>query len=70
MHLYDTRSGESLWTGLTRQDVPIAATLGPETEIYLLAYRDDELPGDAFVGSRPPRPSSCAPVTTRCAGAG
>ena len=41
MHLYDTRSGDPLWTGLTRQDVPVAATLGPETEVsYLIVNRD------------------------------
>ena len=61
VHLYDTRSGESLWTGLTRKDVPIAATLGPETEVsYLLAYRDDESRRDAFV-----RQSSSSPVELR-----
>jgi hypothetical protein len=61
VHLYDTRSGESLWTGLTRRDVPIAATLGPETEVsYLLAYRDDESRRDAFV-----RQSSSSPVELR-----
>ena len=31
VRLYDVRSGESLWTGLTRRDVAVAATLGPET---------------------------------------
>ena len=61
VHLYDTRSGESLWTGLTRRDVPIAATLGPETEVsYLLAYRDEESRRDAFV-----RQSSSSPVELR-----
>jgi hypothetical protein len=61
VHLYDTRSGESLWTGLTRRDVPIAATLGPETEVsYLLAYRDGESRRDAFV-----RQSSSSPVELR-----
>jgi hypothetical protein len=41
VHLYDTRSGDPLWTGLTRQDIPVAATLGPETEIsYLIVNRD------------------------------
>ena len=61
VRLYDTRSGESLWTGLTRRDVPIAATLGPETEVsYLLAYRDDESRREAFV-----RQSSSSPVELR-----
>jgi hypothetical protein len=61
VHLYDTRSGESLWTGLTRRDVPIAAALGPETEVtYLLAYRDDESRRNAFV-----RQSSSSPVELR-----
>jgi hypothetical protein len=61
VHLYDTRSGEALWTGLTRRDVPIAATLGPETEVsYLLAYRDDESRREAFV-----RQSSSSPVELR-----
>jgi hypothetical protein len=61
VHLYDTRSGEPLWTGLTGRDAPIAATLGPETEVtYLLAYRDDESRRDAFV-----RQSSSSPVELR-----
>jgi hypothetical protein len=44
VHLYDTRSGDRLWTGLTRNDVPIDATLGPETEVSYLITRHAEQP--------------------------
>jgi hypothetical protein len=36
------RSGESLWTGLTRHDVVVAATLGPDDEVhYVVPPQDD-----------------------------
>ena len=56
VHLYDTRSGDPLWTGLTRQDVPVAATLGPETEIsYVIVNRDAaKLQGHLLQSSGPP----------------
>jgi hypothetical protein len=61
VHLYDTRSGESLWTGLTRRDVPIAATLGPETEVsYLVEPRAERPHNDDFV-----RQSASSPYELR-----
>jgi hypothetical protein len=56
VHLYDARSGDPLWTGLTKQDIPVAATLGPETEIsYLVVNRDAvKLNGHLRQSSHPP----------------
>jgi hypothetical protein len=42
VRLYDVRSGDRLWTGLTRSDVAVAATLGPDDEVhYVIAHRGD-----------------------------
>jgi hypothetical protein len=42
VRIYDVRSGEPLWTGLTRRDVAVAATLGPYDEVhYVVAHRGD-----------------------------
>jgi hypothetical protein len=61
VHLYDARSGESLWSGLTRRDVPIAATLGPESEVsYLIEPRAERPRHDDFV-----RQSSSSPYELR-----
>ena len=61
VHLYDARSGESLWTGLARRDVPIAATLGPENEVsYLVEPRAERPHHDDFV-----RQSSSSPYELR-----
>ena len=62
MRLYDTRSGEPLWTGLhpagRRRSPPRS---GPRRRCsYLLAYRDDESRREAFV-----RQSSSSPVELR-----
>ncbi|MFC4786294.1 hypothetical protein ACT8ZV_17585 [Nocardioides sp. MAHUQ-72] len=41
--IYDTRSGDKLWTGLRRRDVAMAATLGPDDEVtYVVAHRTGE----------------------------
>lgn len=61
VHVYDARSGESLWTGLTRRDVPIAATLGPENEVsYLIEPRGERPHHDDFV-----RQSASSPYELR-----
>lgn len=42
VRIYDVRSGDRLWTGLTRHDVAVAATLGPDDEVhYVVAHRGD-----------------------------
>ena len=61
VRLYDTRSGESLWTGLRAGDLPVAATLGPETEVnYLVAHPADAPGHESFV-----RQSSSSPFELR-----
>jgi hypothetical protein len=56
VRLYDARSGESLWTGLAEQDIPVAATLGPETEVsYLVVDRDGTRRGGVVRRSSAPR---------------
>jgi hypothetical protein len=48
--VYDTRSGERVWTGLRRQDVVIAATLGPDDAVtYVVAHAPDQPQGTDFV---------------------
>jgi hypothetical protein len=42
VRIYDTRTGERMWTGLDRQDVVVAATMGPGQEAsYVIAHRED-----------------------------
>jgi len=48
--VYDTRSGDRLWTGLRPQDVAVAATLGSDDEVtYVVAHRPDQPQGTDFV---------------------
>jgi hypothetical protein len=40
VRVYDVRSGDPLWTGLSRREVAVAATLGPDDEVhYVVAPR-------------------------------
>lgn len=48
--IYDTRSGERIWTGLRRQDAVVAATLGPDDAVtYVVAHGPDQPHGTEFV---------------------
>ncbi|GAA2144143.1 hypothetical protein GCM10009844_17360 [Nocardioides koreensis] len=48
--IYDTRSGERIWTGVRPQDVVVAATLGSDGSVsYVVAHGPDQPQGTDFV---------------------
>ncbi len=48
--IYDTRTGERQWTGLQREDVAVAASLGRDGQVtYVVAHRPDQPQGTDFV---------------------
>lgn len=44
VRIYDARSGDRLWTGLRRQDVAVAASLGPDDEVHYVIAREQDVP--------------------------
>lgn len=52
VRIYDVRSGDPLWTGLTARDIAVAATLGPDDEVhYVIARRGDRPESGEYVRS-------------------
>ncbi|HEU4812014.1 MAG TPA: hypothetical protein VFT00_07715 [Nocardioides sp.] len=52
VHLYDARSGDPVTTGLSTQDVAVAATFGERDEVvYVIAHRGDAPAAGEFVRS-------------------
>lgn len=50
IHIYDTRSGNEIGSGLSEQDLPIAAELGPErTVTYVVGQASDVLDPEEFL---------------------
>ena len=72
VRIYDTRTGEALWTGLTDEDVAVAATWGPEgTVSYVIAHRADQPRSGEFLRqsfSGPYELRTCNLETRRCVG--
>lgn len=50
VHIYDTRSGDEITTGITTEEIAIAAELGPERTVTYIVVRAEDKPGaDEFV---------------------
>ncbi|GCD88677.1 hypothetical protein [Nocardioides sp. LS1] len=48
--IYDTRTGDQLWTGLEPGDLAVAASLGPDDEVtYVVAHAADQPQAGEFV---------------------